>query len=167
MDSPSKKSKGGGTLNSSKGGGTGKLPPLEDLSSTGNQGNGGNSNGMLSSSSTGTIGSVGNKRDLMQAVRDVNPAGVTAKPGIFWDVEGSLKTSNIDNDDVKQQMTIVENGVNYSIKRYNDLRVANDRLTSNLKMRLDELDNEKKAFEQLDSMKNAETEDVRSWYTHS
>jgi hypothetical protein len=123
----------------------------------------------------------------MQAVRDTNPAGVTTKPVIFWDVEGSLKTvssiyfffyclsrldltcnarcsdagdvggqSVIDDSDVKQQMVIVENGVNYNIKRYNDLRVINDRLTAELKKRLDELDeldNEKKGFEQLDAMK--------------
>ncbi len=50
-------------------------------------------------------------------------------------------------------MTIVENGVNYNIKRYNDLKVANERLTRELKLKLDELDNQKKSFETLDAMK--------------
>ncbi len=58
-------------------------------------------------------------------------------------------------------MTIVENGVNYNIKRYNDLKVANERLTRELKLKLDELDNQKKSFEELDAMKKAETEDAR------
>ncbi len=59
----------------------------------------------------------------------------------------------IDDSDVKQQMTIVENGVNYNIKRYNDLRVINERLTRELKSKLDELDNQKKSYENLDAMK--------------
>lgn len=56
-------------------------------------------------------------------------------------------------------MTIVENGVNYNIKRYNDLKVSNDRLTRELKARLDELENQKKQFEAIDAMKKAETEE--------
>ena len=43
-------------------------------------------------------------------------------------------------------MTIVENGVNYNVKRYNDLRVINERLVRDLKARLDELEYEKKSF---------------------
>lgn len=50
-------------------------------------------------------------------------------------------------------MVIVENGVNYSIKRYNDLRVLVERRTAELKSRLDELDAQKKTFDQLDAMK--------------
>jgi hypothetical protein len=65
----------------------------------------------------------------------------------------------IDDSDVKQQMTIVENGVNYNIKRYNDLKVLNGRLTKVLKAKLDELENEKKTFENLDAMKKAQTEE--------
>lgn len=106
MDSPGKKSQKAtkGTLGMS----TKKLPPLEgninimfvwfyeldilrfqillffpDVSSS-------NMHGTLSST-----GTVQNKRELMQAVRDTNPAGVSSKPGIFWDVEGSLKTVRI------------------------------------------------------------------------
>lgn len=56
-------------------------------------------------------------------------------------------------------MNIVENGVNYSVKRYNDLRVINERLVRDLKTRLDELEYEKKSFEALDAMKNATTEE--------
>ena len=65
----------------------------------------------------------------------------------------------IDDSDVKQQMNIVENGVNYSVKRYNDLRVINERLVRDLKARLDELEYQKKSFESLDSMKNATTDE--------
>lgn len=51
-------------------------------------------------------------------------------------------------------MTIVENGVNYNIKRYNDLRVLNERLTQALKVKLDELDDQKSSYENLHAMKN-------------
>lgn len=54
-------------------------------------------------------------------------------------------------------MNIVENGVNYNIKRYNDLRVSNERLTQVLKAKLDELDNQKNSFEDLRAMKNVST----------
>ena len=60
----------------------------------------------------------------------------------------------IDDSDLKQQMNIVENGVNYNIKRYNDLRVLNERLTLSLKAKLDELDDQKSSFEDLHAMKN-------------
>lgn len=36
--------------------------------------------------------SIARKKDLIEAVRRLNPAGTTAAPTIFWDVEGSLKT---------------------------------------------------------------------------
>lgn len=67
--------------------------------------------------------------------------------------------STIDDSDVKQQMTIVENGVNYNIKRFNDLKVLNGRLTKVLKAKLDELEYEKKTYENLDAMKKAQTEE--------
>jgi hypothetical protein len=51
-------------------------------------------------------------------------------------------------------MNIVESGVNYNIKRYNDLRVLNERLTLSLKAKLDELDDQKSSFEELRAMKN-------------
>lgn len=120
-----------------------KLAPLED------------SNALTIKTSTATS----NKKELVEAVRRLNPAGLNAAPVIFWDVEGSLKNVNIDGGGVKQQLTIVENGVNYSIKRYNDLRVLNDRLTRDLKAKLDELDDQKKGYEQLVAMKNATTEE--------
>lgn len=56
-------------------------------------------------------------------------------------------------------MAIVENGVNYNVKRYNDLKVLNERLVKDLKSRLDELEQQKKQFENLDSMKKAQTEE--------
>lgn len=104
---------------------------------------------------------IGRKKELVQAVRESNPAGTNAAPNIFWDVEGNLKTTAIDAGGVKQQLTIVENGVNYSAKRYNDLKVANIRATAELKAKLDELEVQKKAWEDLDAMKKAETEEGR------
>lgn len=56
-----------------------------------------------------------------------------------------------------QQLTIVENGVNSTAKRLNDLKVLNERLTRTLKSRLDELDARKRDFEALDAMSKAET----------
>ena len=50
-------------------------------------------------------------------------------------------------------MTIVENGVNYSVKRYNDLRVMIERRTGELKSRLDELDFQRNSYEELNAMK--------------
>jgi predicted nuclease with TOPRIM domain len=56
-------------------------------------------------------------------------------------------------------MNIVENGVNYSVKRFNDLKVVNERLVKVLKSRLDELEQQKKSWEELDAMKKAKTEE--------
>lgn len=140
------------TRSMSRGKSTKKLPGLD--STDGNHSPNGNS-GALVTKNSGTS----NKKELVEAVRRLNPAGLNAAPLIFWDVEGSLKNVNIDGGGVKQQLTIVENGVNYSIKRYNDLRVLNDRLTRELKVRLDELDDQKKGYEQLVAMKNATTDE--------
>ena len=106
-----------------------------------------------------TSRSIQRKKDLIEAVRRINPAGLNSAPTIFWDVEGSLKNTVIDSSGVGQQLVIIENGVNYSARRYNDLRVENDRLTKVLKVKLDELDEQKKNFESLDAMKNATTEE--------
>jgi predicted nuclease with TOPRIM domain len=65
----------------------------------------------------------------------------------------------IDDSDVKQQMVIVENGVNYNVKKYNDLRITNERLILELKAKLDELDDQKGSFEELEAMKKAQTEE--------
>ena len=43
---------------------------------------------------------IGRKKELVVAVRDANPAGTNAAPNIFWDVEGNLKTSVIDDGGV-------------------------------------------------------------------
>ena len=42
--------------------------------------------------------------------------------------------------------------MNYSTRRYNDLRATNDRLTKELKAKLDKLNEEKKNFEELDAL---------------
>ena len=59
---------------------------------------------------------------------------------------------SIDDTSIKQQISIIENGVNYSTRRYNDLRATNDRLTKELKAKLDKLNEEKKNFEELDAL---------------
>lgn len=142
----------GGHKGLGRGKSTKKLAPLDEAALSPG---GTHSNGMATTKSLATS----NKKELVEAVRRLNPAGLNSAPLIFWDVEGSLKNVNIDGGGVKQQLVIVENGVNYSIKRYNDLRVMNDRLTRELKMRLDELDDQKKGYEQLVAMKNATTDE--------
>lgn len=59
---------------------------------------------------------------------------------------------------MKQQLSIVENGVHYSARRYNDLKINNEKLTKDLKRLLDELDGEKKNYETLDAMKKVRGE---------
>ena len=54
-------------------------------------------------------------------------------------------------------MIIVENGVNYNIKRCNGLKVAKDWMKVDLKKRLDELEAQKKQYETLDAIKKAQT----------
>jgi septal ring factor EnvC (AmiA/AmiB activator) len=49
--------------------------------------------------------------------------------------------------------------VNYSARRYNDLKIGNEMLTKQLKRSLDELDEQKLIFENLDAMTKAETDD--------
>eukprot|EP00596_Hydrurales_sp_CCMP1899_P005223 CAMPEP_0119049066 /NCGR_PEP_ID=MMETSP1177-20130426/62581_1 /TAXON_ID=2985 /ORGANISM="Ochromonas sp, Strain CCMP1899" /LENGTH=721 /DNA_ID=CAMNT_0007025819 /DNA_START=48 /DNA_END=2209 /DNA_ORIENTATION=+ len=97
------------------------------------------------------------KRDLIEAARRLNPAFIQSAPSAFWSVEGSLKTGTIDDASIKQQISIIENGVNYSTRKYNDLRSTNDRLTKDLKQKLDRLTEEKKNFEELDALLKAET----------
>jgi len=128
---------------------TAKLEPLDTTSDLGSPST------KVIAKQTGT----NSKKDLVDAVRTLNPAGLNSAPVIFWDVEGALKTTTTDDSGVKQQIAIVENGVIYSIKKYNDLRVVSDRLTLSLKAKLDELEDQKKGFETLDAMKNATTEE--------
>jgi len=128
---------------------SGKLDPIDTTSELGSPST------KVIAKQTGTS----NKKELVEAVRTLNPAGLNSAPIIFWDVEGALKTTTMDDSGVKQQIAIVENGVIYSIKRYNDLRVVSDRLTLSLKAKLDELEDQKKGFETLDAMKNATTEE--------
>jgi len=137
------------TAKMTKGKSTGKLEPLDTAPELGSP------SAKVVAKQTGTS----NKKELVEAVRTLNPAGLNSAPVIFWDVEGALKTTSMDDSGVKQQIAIVENGVIYSIKRYNDLRVTSDRLTLSLKAKLDELEDQKKGFETLDAMKNATTEE--------
>lgn len=47
------------------------------------------------SSSLSSTKSISHKKDLMDALRRTNPAGVNTAPVIFWDVEGALKTVSL------------------------------------------------------------------------
>lgn len=97
--------------------------------------------------------------DLEVAVRKTNPAELNTQPPAFWDPEGVVRTGEIDNSNVKQQLNIVENGVLYSAKLYNDLKVKNDMLAKQLKLKLSILDEQRRNFESLNSMKKTETDD--------
>lgn len=44
------------------------------------------------SSSLSSTKSITHKKELLEALRRTNPAGVNTAPVIFWDVEGALKT---------------------------------------------------------------------------
>jgi uncharacterized protein YdeI (YjbR/CyaY-like superfamily) len=59
-------------------------------------------------------------------------------------------------------LSIVESGVNSQARRFNDLKISNERLTKELKQRLDELNTEKANFEALNSMKKVTYSSVAS-----
>mmetsp|Transcript_8437 Transcript_8437/g.7562 ORF Transcript_8437/g.7562 Transcript_8437/m.7562 type:complete len:676 (+) Transcript_8437:60-2087(+) len=109
------------------------------------------------------------KKDLSQSLRNVavNPIEaklrkvplIEPKPPSFWDVEGSLKNVLIDKSDVYQQLSIAENGVNYSARRFNELRVQNASLTRELKSKLDDLEDLKNTHEQLELLKKSQTDE--------
>lgn len=61
---------------------------------------------------------------------------------------------------MRQQLSIVEDGVNNAARRYNDLRVMCDRKAGELKMKLDELDTLKLEHEAMDRMKRRDTEEA-------
>lgn len=58
-----------------------------------------------------------------------------------------------------QQLSIAEGGVNYSARRYNDLKVLSTRLTRELKLKLDDLDEQKKQYDRLEALRKAQTEE--------
>jgi len=97
------------------------------------------------------------KKDLIDAVRRISPKSSLSSSSSFGDVAFNLKTGNIDESDVRQQLSIVENDVNDSARRYNDLHILCDRKTQELKSRLDELDSLKSEYEGLVSMKKGKT----------
>ena len=59
----------------------------------------------------------------------------------------------IDNSGIKQQLSIVESGVLYSAKLYNDIKDKNDVLAKTLKKKLANLDEQRRNFEGLNAMK--------------
>jgi hypothetical protein len=62
---------------------------------------------------------------------------------------------------VRQQLSIVEDGVNNAARRYNDLRVMCDRRAIELKVKLDELDSLKLEHEAMDRMKKRDTDEAQ------
>jgi hypothetical protein len=57
--------------------------------------------------------------------------------------------TDLDGAVIKQQISIIENGVNTSSKRYNELKATNSALTTALKIKLDQLKEEKKNYEDM------------------
>lgn len=116
-----------------------------------------------------------NKKDFAVSLRKTNASTIDSAPWTFWDVEGVLKTTTIDSSDVAQQLSIAENGVNYSIRQvwvfmtfpanylqmtqlqFNDLKVWSSKLTHELKQALDTLEQEKKTYENLMALQKAQT----------
>lgn len=121
-----------------------KLEPLETMKMSQSQKN-----------MTSTF--VGTKKDLVEAVRRIAPASIETSPIIFREITGELKTTTMDGGNVKQQLSIVEDGVNNSARKYNDLKVACDRKTFELKAKLDELEGQKLQYDELCKMKKANT----------
>lgn len=101
------------------------------------------------------------KVDLESLVRKTNPAELNTAPTAFWDANDTLKTGEIDDSNLKQQLTIVESGVLYSAKLYNDLKTKNEQLAKQLKKKLGDLDEQRRNFESLNAMKQAETDESR------
>lgn len=102
------------------------------------------------------------KQDLIEAVRKVAPASVTISPKLYHDVASNLKTCAIDDSDVRQQLSIVEDGVNTSARKYNELRVMCDRKATDLKARLDDLDSLKLEYESMVKMKTRDTPEAKA-----
>ena len=127
-----------------------KLVPIDDSTLKSGEING---NTKLSSSD------VRDKKGLIEAARRLAPAGVNPAPVIFWDVEGNLKNVNIDSSNVKQQVQIVEGGINLSVKKFNDLKDLCDIKTKILKKKLDDMEGIKREAENLEAMFKAETEE--------
>ena len=104
---------------------------------------------------------IGKKQDLIEAVRKVAPASVPINPTLYHDVASNLKTCAVDDSEVRQQLSIVEDGVNSAARKYNDLRVMCDRKATDLKAKLDELDSLKLEYEGMMKMKTRDTHEAR------
>lgn len=95
------------------------------------------------------------KRDLIDAVRKVTSKLSHSAP--LLDISSNLKTGNVDNSGVMQQLALVEIGVIEAGKKYNDLHMECDRKTQELKQQLDVLDVLKAEYESLSKLKKRET----------
>lgn len=104
---------------------------------------------------------INKKNDLIEAVRKAAPASVTVNPSLYHDVASNLKTCSIDDGEVRQQLSIVEDGVNNSARKYNDLRVICDRKATELKAKLDDLDSLKVEHDAMVRMKARDTHEAR------
>lgn len=104
---------------------------------------------------------INKKNDLIEAVRKAAPASVTINPGLYYDVASNLKTCSIDDNEVRQQLSIVEDGVNNSARKYNELRVVCDRKATELKSKLDDLDSLKLEHDAMVRMKTRDTHEAR------
>lgn len=70
----------------------------------------------------------------------------------------ALVKADMDGAVIKQQISIIENGVNLSSKRYNELKATNSALTTALKIKLDQLKEEKKNYEDMDALLKVRSE---------
>lgn len=104
---------------------------------------------------------ISKKQDLIEAVRKAAPASVTINPALYHNVSSNLKTCSIDDSEVRQQLSIVEDGVNTAARKYNDLRVMCDRKATQLKSKLDELDSLKLEYDAMMRMKTRDTHEAR------
>lgn len=111
----------------------------------------------LRHSQTTKSGFITIKKDLVEAVRRIAPASIEPSPIIFRDIQMELKTTTLDSDNVKQQLNIVEDGVNNSARKYNDLRVLCERKKFELKGKLDALETQRLQYDELCRMKKANT----------
>lgn len=62
---------------------------------------------------------------------------------------------------MKQQLSIVEDGVNNAARRYNDLKILCDRKAAELKEKLDDLDALKLDHDAMQNMKQRNTMEAR------
>jgi hypothetical protein len=64
----------------------------------------------------------------------------------------SIPQDTRNDTSIQQQISVIENGIDNSTKRYNELKAASCRLVKDLKVKLDTLNEEKKNFEDMDAL---------------